>query len=85
MAQNMEEVNAILQFAQITQTAGPEGMAVLKVGAMLDEVAEKLGIPQKIRNSPEERRLIMQQAAQAASQMAEQNPEAAGQMIQGMM
>lgn len=85
MAQNMEEVNAILQFAQITQTAGPEGMAVLKVGAMLDEVAEKLGIPQKIRNSPEERRVIMEQAAQAASQMAEQNPEAAGQMIQGMM
>jgi hypothetical protein len=49
----------------------------LKVDAMMDLIAEKLGIPQKIRNSPEERQIAQQEAMQMAQQMAQQNPELA--------
>ena len=80
MAQSMEEVNNILQFAQIAQSVGPEGQMALKVGDMLDLVAEKLGIPQRIRNTPEERMMMQQQAqelAMQAAQMAQQAPEGA--------
>jgi hypothetical protein len=85
MAQNMEEVNNMLQYAQIAQGSGPEGQMSIKVGEMLDLIAEKLGVPQKIRPTPEERRMMMQEAAQAAQQMAEQNPEAAMQAAGGML
>ena len=81
MAQSMEEVNNMLQFAQIAQTVGPEGQLILKVGDMMDLIAEKLGIPQKIRNTPEERMAAMEQAAQAA----QANPELAQQVVGGMV
>lgn len=70
MAQSMEEINAILQYAQIAQGAGPEGQMSIKVGDMLDIVAEKLGIPQRMRPTPQERMMMMQQAAQTAEQVA---------------
>jgi hypothetical protein len=70
MAQNMEEVNNILQFAQIAQGAGPEGQMTLKVGPMLDLVAEKLGVPAGVRNSPEERALMAQEMAQQAQALS---------------
>jgi hypothetical protein len=79
MAQNMEEINNILQFSQIAQSVGPEGAMAVKVGEMLDLIAEKLGVPQKIRRSAEERAQQMQQLAMAA----EQNPEMAAQVVQG--
>jgi hypothetical protein len=85
MAQNMEEVNNMLQYAQIAQGSGPEGQMSIKVGEMLDLIAEKLGIPQKIRPTPEERRMMMQEATQAAQQMAEQDPQAAMSMAGDML
>lgn len=79
MAQNMEEINAIMQYMQIAQQMGPEGQMSIKVGDTLDMIADRLGIPQKIRRSPEERMMQMQQMAMAA----EQNPELAAQVVQG--
>jgi len=81
MAQNMEEINNILQFAQIAQGAGPEGQMAIKTGDMLDLIAEKLGVPQRIRTTPMERQMRMQEMAQMAAQAAEANPEAAAQML----
>jgi len=77
MAQSMDDVQNIMQFAQIVQGAGPMAQNTLKVDAMMDLIAEKLGIPQKIRNSPEERQVAQQQAMQMAQQVAQQNPELA--------
>lgn len=75
MAQSMEEVNNILQFAQIAQSAGPDGQMALKTGEMLDLIAEKLGIPQRIRNTAQERAMIVEQTTQAAEQAAtSENP-----------
>ena len=85
MAQSMDEVNKVLQFAQIAQGAGPEGPMSLKVGEMLDYIGEKLGIPAKLRTSPAERAQRMQDMAQMAQQAAQANPEAAAGAIQQAM
>ena len=85
MAQSMDEVNKVLQFAQIAQGAGPEGQMSLKVGEMLDYVGEKLGIPAKLRTSPAERAQRMQDMAQMAQQAAQANPEAAAGAVQQAM
>jgi hypothetical protein len=77
MAQSMDDVQNILQYAQIVQGAGPAAQNTLKVDAMMDLIADKLGIPQKIRNSPEERQVAQQEAMQMAQQVAQQNPELA--------
>jgi alcohol dehydrogenase class IV len=76
----MEEINAIMQYAQIANQMGPEGQMSIKVGETLDMIAEKLGIPQRVRMTPEERMMKMQEMAQMAQQAAEQNPEMAAQV-----
>lgn len=89
MAQSMEDVQNVLQYAQIVQQAGPEAQMTLKTDAMMDFIAEKLGIPQKIRNTQEERMMMAQQMADAAQQVAQQAPEAVPGMVEaatkGMM
>jgi hypothetical protein len=85
MAQSMDEINKVLQFAQIAQGAGPEGQMSLKVGEMLDYVGEKLGIPARLRTSPAERAQRMEDMAQMAQQAAQANPEAAAGAVQQAM
>lgn len=84
MAQNMEEVNSILQFAQISAQLGPEGQLALKTGELVDYLGDKLGVPARVRNSAAERAFIMEQQAQQQQAMmamqmaaAQQQPEAA--------
>jgi len=71
MAQNMDEINGIMQYFQIAQGLGPEGQLALKVGEVLDYVGDKLGIPASLRNSVQERADIMQQMAQQAAMAAQ--------------
>ena len=89
MAQSMEDVQNVLQYAQIVQQAGPQAQMTLKTDAMMDFIAEKLGIPQKIRNTQEERAMMAKQMTDAAQQVAQQNPEAVPGMVEaatkGMM
>jgi len=87
MAQNMEEVQNVLQYAQIAQGAGPEGAMSIKVDEMMDYIAEKLGVPQRMRPTPQERMMMKQQMQQQAQQqqmmqMAAENPEATAQVVQ---
>jgi hypothetical protein len=84
MAQSMDEVNKVLQFAQIAQTAGPDGQMSLKVGEMLDYVAEKLGVPARLRTTPAEREqkaAQMAQMAQAAMQAQAPAPAASTEQM----
>jgi hypothetical protein len=89
MSQNMEEVQNIMQYAQIVQQSGPEGQFMLKQDALLDLIADKMAIPQSVRNSAEERDMMKQEAAAAMQQAAQANPEmaaqVAGQAMQGAM
>ena len=79
MAQNMEDVQNILQYAQIAQQSGPAGQTTIKVEEMMDYIAEKLGVPQSIRPTPQERMMMKQQMAQAAQQMAAEQQQMAPQ------
>jgi len=81
MAQNMEDVTNVMQFVQMAQGFGPEGQATPKMGEITDYIADKLGIPSRLRNDSAERQYNLQQIAQQASQVAEQNPEAVPEML----
>jgi hypothetical protein len=68
MAQNMEEINNIMQFMQITSQLGTEGRFAIKEGDLIDMLAEKLGVPSSIRNSAAERAYLIDQQQQLAQQ-----------------
>tara|TARA_R110000868_G_scaffold407111_1_gene688208 strand:+ start:2578 stop:4173 length:1596 start_codon:yes stop_codon:yes gene_type:complete len=87
MAQNMDDVQNILQYVQIAQQVGPEGATSIKIDEVMDYIAEKLAIPQRLRPTPKERMMIKQQMQQQAQQqqmmqMAAENPEAVAQVAQ---
>ena len=81
MAQNMDEINSIVQFFQIAQGLGPEGQMAMKVSSALDLIGDKLGVPASVRTTPMERQQMMQQMQQAAQQaaMAQQQQQGAPQ------
>lgn len=60
MAQNMEEINNIMQFMQITATMGQEGTLAVKTGELIDYIGDKLGIPSAVRNTAAERGFLME-------------------------
>lgn len=78
-SQNMDDMDAVLQFAQIAQAFGPAGQMAINQEEMLTYIAEKMGVPQTLLNSPEEKEMIMQQMqdqAAQAQQMQQQPPMA---------
>ena len=73
-AQNMGDIEKVMQWVQASAALGPEGQMAVKTGAIIDHVADKMGIPAELRTTPQEREEMMQQAMQAA-QMAAQAQE----------
>jgi hypothetical protein len=61
MAQNMEEVNSIMQFMQLSQNLGTDGQLALKMDVMVDYLADKLGVPASVRNTAPERAVLMEE------------------------
>lgn len=81
-AQNMEEINAIMQYMQMMQAFGGEGAIAIKTDAAIDYIGEKLGVPAAIRNDAAERAVILEeQQAQQAQMLAAQ--AVAAQAAQG--
>ena len=79
-AQNLEEINEIMQFFQIANSLGPGGVAELKPDAIATYIGDKLGVPSNLRTSPEEKQAIIQQSmamfdAQAKAAMEGQAPQ----------
>jgi len=72
MAQNMEEVNAILQYTQLMVSGqfGSDGQLALKNDAVVDYIGDKLGVPAIVRNTREERAVLMEEAQQIQQQQA---------------
>lgn len=60
-AQAMEEVNAIMQFLQMSQAFGSDGALALKMDEVVDYVADKLGVPSLVRNTKVERAVLMEE------------------------
>ena len=81
MAQNTEEISAIMQYAQImmTPTFGTDGQLALKTDVLPDYIGDKLGIPLAVRNTAAERAVLMedmQQKQQMAAVMQAQAMQA---------
>jgi hypothetical protein len=81
MAQNMDEVANTMQFVQLASQMGPEGQATPRYGDIVDYIGDKLGVPSRLRVSPDERAFNLQQAAQQAQQVAQENPEMAVEAV----
>ena len=64
MAQNMERVNEVMNFMQITQSLGPQGQLYLNQEKAIDFIADNLGIPASLRTTPQERQALVEQATQ---------------------
>jgi hypothetical protein len=72
MAQHMDKVESIFNYANMMALLGPEGAVALNKGPTIEYVGDAMGIPAKIRNTPEERAAEMdtqQKQALAASVM----------------
>lgn len=86
MASNMDRLNEVMQFMQITQQMGPAGMTLLKMDAVGDYIADQLGIPAALRTTPEEREVMQQQMQEAAAAAIDMqmgaDPAASGAPIQ---
>ena len=89
MAQNMEEVNSIMQYMQISQGLGTDGQLVIKTDVLVDYLADKLGVPASVRNTAAERAVLMeemrnQQQQQAIGQAMMMQAQAQGGAPAGM-
>ena len=70
MAQNMEEVNSIMQYMQIAQGLGTDGQLVIKTDVLVDYLADKLGVPAAVRNTAAERAVLMEEMKNQQQQQA---------------
>jgi len=68
MAQNMEEINNIVQLMQLTANFGAEGQLAVKTGDLIDFLGDKLGVPSSVRNTPTERAFLMDEQRKLAQQ-----------------
>lgn len=79
-AQSMGDIEKTLQWFQISQQLGPEAAVSAKPGEIADFIADSLGIPARVRATPEERELKLQQMQQqqAAMMMAQMASQGGG-------
>ena len=84
MAQNMEEVNAIIQYTQLMQGFGTDGALAIKTDAVVDYIGDKLGVPAAVRNTAAER-VVLMETMQQQQQEAAMAQAMAMQAQQGQM
>jgi hypothetical protein len=91
MAQNMEEINTIIQYLQMMQdpAMGTDGQLAVKTDMLVDYIGDKLGVPASVRNNAAERAVLMEemQAKQAVAAQAQANMmamQAGGMPPEGM-
>lgn len=71
-AQNMDDLQNVLQFMQIAAGSGPMGQVAINQDAMLDYIIEKMAVPRSVINSPEQREAIIQEMQNSMAQMQQQ-------------
>ena len=75
-AQNLDDINDVMQFAQIANSLGAGGQAEIKPEMIAKYVGDKLGIPADLRTSDEEKEQIQQQIMQMMQAQAQQESAA---------
>jgi hypothetical protein len=66
--QNMEDLEKVLQFGQIAAQFGMQGQVMVNQEEMLEYIAEKMSVPQKLLNNAEQREQIIQQMQEVQAQ-----------------
>lgn len=66
--QHLEDLEKVLQFGQIAQQFGMQGQVMVNQEEMLEYIAEKMNVPQRLLNDAEQREQIIQQMQQAQQQ-----------------
>ena len=74
-AQNLDDIQDVMQWAQIASQMGPVAQATIKQDAIADYVAEKLGIPNSLRTSDDERQQLEQQMGEMLQQQQQQQQQ----------
>ena len=72
MAANMDKLNEVMQFMQISQMLGPTGQTLLRMDMVGDYIADQLGIPAKLRTTQQERQQMQEEMMQMAQMVAQQ-------------
>ena len=72
MASNMDKLNEVMQFMQISQMMGPQGQTLLRMDKVGDYLADQLGIPASLRTTPQERMQMQEEMMQMAQMAAQQ-------------
>ena len=75
-SQNLDDINDVMQFAQIANSLGAGGQAEIKPEMIAKYVGDKLGIPADLRTSDEEKEQIQQQIMQMMQAQAQQESAA---------
>lgn len=78
-AQNMGDIEKVMQWVQMSSALGPDGARAVKISAISDHIADKLGIPAELRKTPmeqeeEREQQQQQQMAMMAMQAAQGEP-----------
>jgi len=64
----LDDIQDVMQWAQIASQMGPVAQATIKQDAIADYVAEKLGVPNSLRTSDDERQQLEQQMGEMLQQ-----------------
>ena len=75
-AQNLDDINDVMQFAQIANSLGAGGQAEIKPEMIAKYVGDKIGMPADLRTSDEEKEQIQQQIMQMMQAQAQQESAA---------
>ena len=74
-AQNLDDIQDAMQWAQIATQMGPVAQSTIKQDALADYVADKLGVPLDLRTSDEERQQLEQQIGEMMQAQQQMPPE----------
>ena len=78
-AQNLEELEGVVQFLQVAQQFGPAGQMAINQDEALDFIADRLGVPARVMNSEEDKQEIMAEMQEQQQQQMMQEQMAAEQ------
>lgn len=73
-AQNLDDLEKVLQFGQIAAQFGQIGQMAVNQEEMLEYIAVKMGVPQSLLTTPEQREQMIQQMQQMQQMQQQQQP-----------
>jgi len=77
-SQNLDDLEKVLQYGQIAAQFGQVGQMAINQEEMLNYIAVKIGVPQSLLTTPEEREQMVQQMQQQMQAQQQQSQQQGG-------